>query len=1418
VDRTRANRGVGHQRRGRSRWVAAPFAAFAAFALTVSTVAVTPADATVVSPDAARTTESTTAATLPIANKGPIKKSAAPLCDTTVAKDEFRCFGMVMENNGVVPMSPAPTGLSPADVRDAYKLPAGGGAGRTIGVVVAYDAPTAEADLAHYRETFGLAPLTDGQFKKIDQRGGTDYPQPDAGWAGEAALDVDAITAVAPDADIILVVADSPNFVDMGAAVNQAVAQGAEIVNNSYGTDYNSGAGSGEDDSLLPVDAQYYDHPGVAIVASSGDGDYGVSFPASSNHVTSVGGTSLVRDGSARGWTESVWHNSYGGPGSGCSIVFEKLPAQTDTGCSMRSVADVSAVADPETGLSVYYTYAGSEWGQYGGTSLSSPLISGLYALGGAPAAGSYPNSYPYAKPDALFDVTAGTNGTCNPSYLCTAATGFDGPTGLGTPNGPAGFGIGAHGEITGTVTSEATGETLPGVTVKVAAKGSAITAADGSYAMSVQPGSYTVTFSAYGYRTVTKSDVIVTDGGSIAVDVALATVPSRTVSGQVKDGSGHGYPLYSMITIEGAPGGPVYTDPYDGSYAVDLPQGGPYSLTFTPIVPGYLPATTSVTVGPAGTTVNATVKVDAALDSVPGYTFQQEGAIETFDAATAPAGWLVTDAKDPGWTFTDVGKRGNLTGGDGGFAIVDSDASGIGKSQDSLLTSPSFDLSAADAPTLEFDSSFKPLTSSHGTVEVSTDGGASWSQVFDTGDLPQTGHVMIGLGDAAKTANVEVRFHYTGTFAYYWEVDNVVVGNRKAVPTQGGLLSGVVKDANTGGFVKGATVSSDTAQALTATTGPTGDPAVGDGYYWMFSTLTGTQPFTASKAAYGSASASPNVRANLSTRQDFTLTAGQIAVSPTEINKTIAWGATAQQVLTLTNIGDRPARVRIGEAAGGFVMASRTGAPAQTIKTTVFDGSAQAHAARHGGTGKRETTDVAPNQVGPSADAWTTVADYPTTIMDSSVTFGNGKLYSVGGFDGFVNTNDLYAYDPRAAIWQKLASATDQRDAPSSAFLGNRIVLTGGWGPNGDPDGKTEIYDPERDSWSLGASNPRPWAAPGRAVIGSKLYLVGGCDRQACGSTDVQVYDASTNSWSSVAPYPQAVSWQACGAIGKKIYCSGGETETSTSTKTYVYDPASDGWSPAADMPADLWGSFSTVANGQLLVSGGVINRSSAVTNIGYAYSPDDNSWTPLPNLPAALYRGSGAIGFYTVGGTPGPGPGGDFPVKSVQLLAGYDQGGGDDVPWLSETETAVTLAPGASAKMTVSLNAADSAIAQPGVYTAAITLRTDTPYSVPRVAVNMKVKPPTTWGKVAGRVTTIDRSGASVPVPGATVELDSWAASYTLTTEADGSYAVWIDTRNNPVTAIVAKNGYKPQTTKIKVRAGRTVTKNWVLIKKYQ
>ncbi|GAA2249218.1 peptidase S8 [Kitasatospora cystarginea] len=362
-------------------------------------------------------------------------------CDTLAKGDTMACNALRVTNTiqrvhpmGVTPNA-TPSGYGPSDLLSAYNLPVGGGAGQTIAIVDAYDDPNAESDMAVYRAQYGLPACTtaNGCFKKVNQTGGTKYPSKNSGWAGEISLDLDMVSAIAPNAKIILVEANTAGMTNLGTSVNTAVKLGAKFVSNSYG-----GSESSADTSY---DTSYFNHPGVAITVSAGDSAYGAQYPASSRYVTSVGGTALKRSSGARGWSESVWStSSTEGTGSGCSAYDAKPTWQKDTGCGKRTVSDVSAVADPATGVAVYQTYGGSGWAVYGGTSASSPIIAGVYALAGAPSTGSYPASFPYAHTSALNDVTTGSNGSCSPSYLCTAGTGYDGPTGLGTPNGLTAF------------------------------------------------------------------------------------------------------------------------------------------------------------------------------------------------------------------------------------------------------------------------------------------------------------------------------------------------------------------------------------------------------------------------------------------------------------------------------------------------------------------------------------------------------------------------------------------------------------------------------------------------------------------------------------------------------------------------------------------------------------------------------------------------------------------------------------------------------------------------------------------------------------------------------------------------------------------------------------------------------------------
>ncbi|MCW7942233.1 peptidase S8 [Streptomyces hygroscopicus] len=361
---------------------------------------------------------------------------------TAFQKRQAQKTGITPKNVSPKAAADSPTGYGPSDLQSAYGLTdaaSSNGSGETIAVVDAYDDPNAESDLAQYRSYYGLPDCTsdNGCFTKVGQTGSTtSLPSTDSGWAGEISLDLDMASAVCPNCSILLVEAKSASTANLGTAVNEAVKLGAKFVSNSYG-----GAESSSDPTY---DSKYFNHPGVAITVSAGDNGYGAEYPAASKYVTSVGGTALSTSSNSRGWTESVWNtSSTEGTGSGCSAYDAKPSWQTDSGCSKRMIADVSAVADPATGVSVYDTYGdGTGWVTYGGTSASAPIIAGVYALAGTPSSGSYPARFPYsaAGTSALNDVTDGSNGTCSTSYFCTARSGYDGPTGWGTPEGVGAF------------------------------------------------------------------------------------------------------------------------------------------------------------------------------------------------------------------------------------------------------------------------------------------------------------------------------------------------------------------------------------------------------------------------------------------------------------------------------------------------------------------------------------------------------------------------------------------------------------------------------------------------------------------------------------------------------------------------------------------------------------------------------------------------------------------------------------------------------------------------------------------------------------------------------------------------------------------------------------------------------------------
>ncbi|MGI9006673.1 MAG: S53 family peptidase [Streptosporangiaceae bacterium] len=333
-----------------------------------------------------------------------------------------------------------PKGWGPRQLERAYKLPVNRRSHQLVAVSIAYDTPRLAHYLAVYRQHYGLPPCTvrSGCLRTVNQKGKASPLPPSgvgSGWDLEATLDVSMISAACPHCKILVVEADDSGVANLATTEDTAARRGAQVISNSYGA---------RENGYTQHFARAYRHRGHVITVSSGDFGYtAATFPANLTSVTAVGGTELHPAGNRRGWTEHVWNvASAGAGGSGCSAYVPRPPWQHGRACPGRTVADVAAVA---WNIPIYNKNYGG-WVTVGGTSVSAPLIAGIYGLAGNAAA--IRPGYEYRHVQAFFDITRGNNAwfvpepkaVCADSYLCVAAKGYDAPTGLGTPDGTGAF------------------------------------------------------------------------------------------------------------------------------------------------------------------------------------------------------------------------------------------------------------------------------------------------------------------------------------------------------------------------------------------------------------------------------------------------------------------------------------------------------------------------------------------------------------------------------------------------------------------------------------------------------------------------------------------------------------------------------------------------------------------------------------------------------------------------------------------------------------------------------------------------------------------------------------------------------------------------------------------------------------------
>lgn len=955
-------------------------------------------------------------------------------------------------------------------------------------------------------------------------------------------------------------------------------------------------------------------------------------------------------------------------------------------------------------GVNVRSSVPGNGYVSASGTSMAAPHVAGAVALlwsaapglvGDVTATRSMLDGSSVDAPDGQCGGTDADNNVYGEGRLDALALVDAAP-------------VGDTGTLAISVVDAKTGKPVPTAALKITGPVSRERTAgeDGKYSLPLPVGEYTVQASWFGYFEQTVR-VTVTAGKTSAAALRLTAMPRVDITGTVTDGAGQGWPLYAKITVDDVPGGTFYTKPENGRYSFRLPVNASYRFKVEAVYPGYAPSVQEIAVRGRDVRRDVSLTVDRASCIAPGYSFA--GVTADFDSGL-PAGWSTVGDH---WWFDDPYRLKNRTGGTGGFAVGQSPGGGV--VVDTALVSPVLDLRGRTSPVITFRQDFISISET-ADVDLSLDGGATWETVLHQTRSVRGQQTVVPIPQAAGKTGVRVRFNYLKAKynSWYWQVDDVFVGDLTCGPVKGGLVVGHVGDRNTGAVINGAVVRGDSRSVKTAAT--PADPGLADGFYWTFSPA-GLRSFGASFVNYQSVSERAVVWRGRVSRVDFRLPAGQLVVRPDSVAVDVQEGRSGYARFTVTNRGTAPAtigfserRTEVQSAADMVVQGNgadvvRVPGEYSPLGLDTSAGAGTAPSGRGWGDGS------------PAATPWVGLPDYPQRIMDNAVGELGGLVYSVGGVDGEVITAKGYKYDPSTRAWTPIADLPQGRQNAAGAFIGDIFYVSGGWDTGVRATKSTLAYDRRTDTWTKLADAPVAQAAAGRAVLDGKLYLVGGCTN-ACDSTDVRRYDPATDTWSVLVNYPEPGGHRACAALDGQLYCAGGiRRGGAASQSTYAYDPVANTWIKKADMPIELWGMAYTSSYGQLLVSGGITEG--AITNEGFSYDPSTNTWSELAPSRNVLYRGGSACGLHRIGGSIQTG---FFPVDTAELLPTYGACEPTDVSWLSVDKSSVTLAPGRSTTVTVRLDAGGL---KPGSYLAGVWLKEDTPYLVNPVDITLRVRP---------------------------------------------------------------------------------------------
>ncbi len=642
-----------------------------------------------------------------------------------------------------------------------------------------------------------------------------------------------------------------------------------QVVNNSWGDCgrtyddwYESTITAWEAAGIYPVFANgnatncgYSQPPGLGTVGN----------PARGYNVTGVGSTGLDNG-------EYAVHSNWG-------------PTDSLDTLNPNGYPDLKPqVVAPGVTIRSAMATSDSSYASMTGTSMSAPHVAGLVTLmweAGTCLLGDYVQTETLLQESATPIPYDTGSGEVSPNY----ATGWGEIDALQAVLAAKEYCGDAA--LVGMVTDSTTSQPIVGATVTALAQGNpendrqVRTDADGNYFAPVHSGeTFDLTASAYGYYDQSVGDVFVPlPGDEIENNFSLDPKTPVTLSGTVTDGSGQGYPLYAQLTFTaGSHQEVTYTDPFDGTYVIGLYEDIGYEIEVRAVLDGYRTVTeTGVTFAAPSASRDYALLIGDYCEA-PGYLIAN-GLYEPFNEPTLPVGWSVVDDAGEGvvWRFDDPARRSNKTGGEGGFASIDSSYAGM-KHVDTSLISPSYDFSGQGLVVLEFVQDFEIYLLSSAEiadVDVSINGGAWENVLHQEEDAVGPNHQTLDISAwAGWQSDVRIRFHYyNAIFDWWWQVDNIRVGPYDCAVQPGGGLAGFITDLDTGAALNGEIIASPDRSTLSGATPE--DPALADGYYWMFQPLSAspeTVTITAGSALPIPVTVDVELVVGAITRQDFAL------------------------------------------------------------------------------------------------------------------------------------------------------------------------------------------------------------------------------------------------------------------------------------------------------------------------------------------------------------------------------------------------------------------------------------------------------------------------------------------------------------------------------------------------------------------